>query len=273
MTKVYMLHHSTAKGGILALTILLLGCFSISQAYPQELPPLDIKIVEDAIDNYLDLLNTGARNGYYHNNFGTNWNKGQSSFLIERGQPADAYHRERLFDNTDDTCWVEGVDGFGRGEYVMYVVEPNSWYSRYHNDPDGKLTFTIKLKNGFGRNRRLFEINNRLKNVEITVYDVALGWDGEMRNGPVTGRTIRDFLGPPTICAQANITLEDRMDEQVFEITGRPRYEEVNGRHRGVLFLVAVIRIVDVYKGTQYDDTCLNELEITASSSANPFIY
>ena len=63
------------------------------------------------------------------------------------------YGPESLFDNADNTAWVEGVDGQGVGEWI--VVE--------FDGP--RMVKEIEIKNGYMKDPALYQKNSRVKEI------------------------------------------------------------------------------------------------------------
>ncbi len=79
-----------------------------------------------------------------------------SSELTDSG---NAYKVEALFDGNKDTCWAEGVDGIGEGEYIEV------WFTT-------PLYLTqIEFLNGYMKNEDVFKANGRIKKAELRFSD------------------------------------------------------------------------------------------------------
>ncbi|TDX44496.1 NADase-type glycan-binding domain-containing protein [Orenia marismortui] len=80
-----------------------------------------------------------------------------SSYLISKGQPKLAYHPINLIDEDPKTAWIEGVEGDGIGEYLTF-------YFLRAIDIEG-----MKILNGYAKSNKLFEVNNRIKALELII--------------------------------------------------------------------------------------------------------
>lgn len=71
----------------------------------------------------------------------------------------NTYSAEAVFDGNKDTCWAEGVDGNGEGEYIeIYFGKP--------------VYFTnIGLLNGYMKNENVFNNNGKIKRIELSYSD------------------------------------------------------------------------------------------------------
>jgi hypothetical protein len=65
------------------------------------------------------------------------------------------YGPESLFDNLDNTAWVEGVDGQGIGEWI--VVEFDGL----------RLVKDIKIRNGYNKDAVLYQKNSRVREIKV----------------------------------------------------------------------------------------------------------
>lgn len=136
-----------------------------------------------------------------------------SSRLSEAGLPFDTYSIKNVLDSDPGSSWSEGVDGPGIGEFIEFTWE---------EEEDIQI---LTLINGYAVGN-LYKMNNRVKQMEVTVWDD-------------NGRT-----------AQTLINLQDDRngEYQVFRI------EEKCIKIR--------FTIKDVYKGTHFDDTCIAEIRV-----------
>lgn len=80
-----------------------------------------------------------------------------SSYLVDSNRPKLAYHPINLFDEDNNTAWFEGVGGDGIHEWVEFTFLRSI-------DIQG-----IEIVNGYGKSRRLFEANNRIKTLLIII--------------------------------------------------------------------------------------------------------
>ncbi|MBN1602695.1 MAG: hypothetical protein JW915_13890 [Chitinispirillaceae bacterium] len=128
----------------------------------------------------------------------------------------DVYKPYNIHDTDSTTAWVEGVAGDGVGEWIE--IE----FSR---------SFDIKafeIANGYGKSKKIYEANNRVKDLGIVFYTTG---------GPLESR----------------ITLGD----ESFKKSDHVVTETFSGCN-GVLRIR--FTILSVYKGKKYDDTCISEI-------------
>jgi VWFA-related protein len=132
-----------------------------------------------------------------------------SSQLIENNRPSDAYQPGHLADGKDSTCWAEGVDGPGIGEWVQFGFDVP------------KTLKAMKIIAGYTKTPNVYRANNRVKKLKLVFSD------GESQT----------------------VDLADQYGFQRILID----------RERPTRFIRLVI--MDVYKGSSYDDTCISEVE------------
>jgi VWFA-related protein len=132
-----------------------------------------------------------------------------SSQLIEHNRPSDAYQAGHLADGKDSTCWAEGVDGPGIGEWVQFGFDAP------------KTLKALKIIAGYTKTPNVYGANNRVKTLKLVFSD------GESQT----------------------VDLADQYGFQRILID----------RERPTRFVKLVI--MDVYKGSSYDDTCVSEVE------------
>jgi hypothetical protein len=193
-----------------------------------------------------------AINDYYYRDNRSHWKKGRSSVLIEEGKAEDTYELSKLNDNDLSTAWVEGVKGAGIGEYVLqqiYVLNENmGWLEEFDYGNNKRVKVILKINDGFCKNEILFKKNNRVKNARITIYDAPL----------VVGQNNTYVEAEPILLKNVVIALTDSMNEQSFEFVIELR----NDYKLDQPAVILKFTILDVYKGTSYDDTCISEMHV-----------
>jgi hypothetical protein len=139
-----------------------------------------------------------------------------SSILTGRNTGKE-YDSTLTLDGDLTTCWQEGTDDDGIGERVSYR------FNELHP------LVNIKIWNGKLDNKKKYEENNRIKELEIICYKA--------------GTKVYD----------TTMTLKDEYDEKGSTLT-------LNG-DIAIDTDHVVIKIISVYKGSKYSDTCLSEIE------------
>ena len=196
------------------------------------------------IVNYEDF----TRNYFLAKEKNQEWLYGRSSSLIDNYKDKGFYERSKLCDGDLNTVWVEGVRGDGIGEYIFLpIFDEDGAFFDYCADKNIKIT--LKINNGYCSSKDLFYANNRVKQAKITIYTIPVSFN---QAGDVSA--VHD-------CIEENseaIYLEDKTDLQNF-------FFEICLFNRAVYhipFVVMKFEILDVYKGTKYDDTCISEMNV-----------
>ncbi len=165
------------------------------------------------------------------------------------------YGMHTLFDGDTYTGWSEGVDGSGTGETLWLRV------------PEG--ADTLAVVNGFARSLALFQKNNRVKELELSLYYAILPEAMVTELGPVY------CISPAS--DTIDITLKDSPELEVYSLhfnwsgisggygkatEAYPAYAEEEGlppkiQHKDYLLKM---EIKSVYPGSAWNDTCLTEL-------------
>ncbi len=130
------------------------------------------------------------------------------------------YDGSNAHDNSYKTAWVEGVKGYGIGEYLTYTFAGNS----------PRVTDVIVV-NGYVKSAKAWKNNSRVKTLKMYI-------DGK---------------------PYALLELKDIMGEQSFHfppIGNDPNQEQ----EEDVPDRTLKFEIVDVYKGDKYDDTAISEI-------------
>lgn len=179
-----------------------------------------------------------------------------------------------LFDDNPTTAWAEGSEGSGEGEYLLFSLP-------------GELPEQLFLANGYQKSVVLFAKNNRIKELEISL------WQGAMIPGDVTEVSSRFYLRP--LSDSIALTLADEMGYQSLSLpfdntefqtrfdaginsfmqTFAEELQARNGDPEIRWFLK--MKIKSVYPGNQWDDTCLSGISFAeenkpAQGNAEPKI-
>ncbi|GAA4275965.1 NADase-type glycan-binding domain-containing protein [Aquimarina mytili] len=143
-----------------------------------------------------------------------------SSRLSSQGNIS--YEPKNLKDFSFKTAWVEGVSGYGIGEYIKFTFNPEH----------PRLTKII-LVNGYVKSKKAWEDNSRAKKIKMYVNHIPY----------------------------AIVNLKDVYAEQYFEVdpighSDRKNSEELKQKDKFTI----KFEILDVYKGNKYDDTAITEI-------------
>lgn len=202
----------------------------------------DYDFVKKAIEQYWSTLP-----------YGTNWTLSRSSALKESSESLDFYERDKTFDGNIETAWVEGVDGNGNNEYIMTNVfkRYKKWYVNfdYQEVIEKKgINIFLSVNNGYCKNENLFLKNNRVKRAKIVFYDTPIA----------VGQDSTNIDDNPMIIYEEEIELRDIMDEQKFSFIINTRDDNLFSSP----FIMIQLIILDVYPGTQYDNTAISEIKV-----------
>ena len=120
------------------------------------------------------------------------------------------YSAENLIDNDPSTCWAEGVDGAGEGEQItLECSEPTEMSG-------------LIINNGYCKNEKLYNYNNRLKDITI-IFDDGSKIETRLRDGYENRSIFVDF-----------------------------------GENKTTRTITIVIN--SVYYGKDYNDTCVSDI-------------
>ena len=174
------------------------------------------------------------------------------------------YSPKNLFDNDPATSWVEGENGPGTGSYVFAGMGRD--YKK-----------CIGIYNGYQASDSLFKKNNRVRKLEVSLY-AGFTWGGMAGQFGFEADTER-------ISDPFTVVLEDRMGEQKIELPFDPvlseeilmkKLDEYTAAHSKELensggvegvesFFFLKLKIVSVYKGSKWDDTCIAGIDFYTS--------
>ena len=148
----------------------------------------------------------------------------------------DKYAAKNMVDGNPSTAWVEGKKGGGINEYIKFYCPPEEsdmvdLYSAYKIKGLGII-------NGYAKSENVFYKNNRVKKIRI-----------EYKNDIFREENPYDMKKQGSF----EFILEDKMEMQYLEFTGPIYMSEMK------------ITILEVYKGSKWNDTCISELQTIPS--------
>lgn len=176
------------------------------------------------------------------------------------------YGGYNLFDHDPATAWVDGVDGDGIGEtFTIGIGE--------------ELKENIYVLNGYQKSRDLFAQNNRIKTLRLSLY-VGFMIPGDVTEifayvyavpfGEPKAISLEDHFGIQSFSLPFDEAgAEDLKDKllPVFREDFKTRIEEIQNvagpdemKIKVQYFLKC--EILEVYKGSKYDDTCISDIWI-----------
>ena len=179
-----------------------------------------------------------------------------------------AYGGHNLFDKDNSTAWVEGVQGSGINEYVILGI-------------GSEFPEQMVLLNGYQKNKDLFSKNNRVKTIRISLFT------GFMI--PMDMTEIGVYYRIRQFDTSMAIELEDRYGSQQIPLPWeRDNVDQVMVENRNFFLkdfekelaearedcpscptdpkfrFFLKIEILDIYKGSQWDDTCISDIWFTS---------
>jgi len=132
------------------------------------------------------------------------------------------YRANNIHDLNYKTAWVEGVKGYGIGEWIMYHFPPQT----------PRITELIVV-NGYAKSEQTWKDNSRVKKLKMSI------------NGK-----------PFAILALANSRQEQHFKIEPVGNADRKDLEKLQKQP----WWTIKFEIMDVYKGDKYDDTAITEI-------------
>ncbi len=138
------------------------------------------------------------------------------------------YSIKNIIDERPETAWVEGKKDSGINEFITINMSDYIESDRIEDDyiPGMYKIQKIGIINGYAKDEKTYKENNRVKRLRL-----------EFKNGLTESK----FL---------IYKLKDMMDMQYIEFNKLILLDEIE------------ITILDVYKGSKWDDTCISEIKI-----------
>lgn len=226
--------------------------------------------VKDLLSNktnqVADILFTGTYASYAYKQFPVEWvyvNKNfdnskyrscslvndETEYEVNESSMKDGYYADSIFDGNIQTAWVEDEESYsndesqsnnnndiqysgeGLGEWVkIFKREKINLKSVYQQKQFGyikPMTLSgVRIINGYAKSKDIYAMNNRIKKVEIILSDGT------------------NFI----------YTLEDdTLNFQTLDFG-----KEITTRY-------ITIKILEVYKGSKFNDTCISEVELIST--------
>lgn len=167
-------------------------------------------------ENYWDVLKPGCS---WYCSGGEDTISASSSLS---SQNKVTYQAKNIHDLNYKTAWVEGVKGYGVGEWLVYHFPPQT----------PRITELI-IVNGYVKSEQAWKDNSRVKKLKMSINDKPF----------------------------AILTLADSRQEQHFKVepignADRKDFEKLQKQP----WWNIKFEIMDVYKGDKYDDTAITEI-------------
>ncbi|MCK5852703.1 hypothetical protein KAH27_06690 [bacterium] len=173
------------------------------------------------------------------------------------------YSANNLFDGDQSTCWAEGVKGSGIGEKLFMVIPENI---------NG-----LKFVNGLAKNAAIFKKNNRVKEFKLTIYG-GIYTDEDvtelvtkykcMTFGEKLNFSLQDTPKSQKISISMDWNKLNSFKENVLKEFEKRDNAKTNKSNRYFYFIIE-LEIIDVYKGSKWDDTCISEIEFLGSPKSD----
>lgn len=172
--------------------------------------------VDETMESYWDIIGGGC--SWYCG--GGPKEVSASSYLKSQGE--NNYEPKNAHDLNYKNVWVEGVDGYGIGEYLLYTFGGAS--PRINE---------IIVVNGYVKSKTAWENNSRVKKLKMYIDDK-----------PYAVLSLKDIRGSQSFKVKP-IGINDRKDWDVLKT--KPDW-------------TLKFEILDVYKGLKYDDVVISEI-------------
>jgi hypothetical protein len=171
----------------------------------------------DGVENYYDILGPGC-SWYCGGGMDT---QTASSELKSQGQ--NNYSASNAHDLNYKTVWVEGVSGYGIGEYLVY-----------HFQPENPRITKIMIVNGYVKSDKAWKENARVKKLKMYIDEKPF----------------------------AILNLADNKNTQIFSFDIPFGYGDRQDMEKLKAMAPWTMRfeIMDVYKGDKYADTAITEI-------------
>lgn len=168
------------------------------------------------------------------------------------------YGISNLFDNDIKTCWVEGVASDGSGSMDDKIdVCCDQWrvlpfdscaemfIVNFPFPPRDIRISKIRIYNGYGKSEAFWKANNRIKRFGLDIY----GYNGEIIHNDYTDNYSYKFQVMLKDTGWNEIIFKDYLkDRDNISYISRMRFY-----------------ILETYRGTKYNDTCISEIEFCYS--------
>ncbi len=143
-----------------------------------------------------------------------------SSYLKSQG--TNTYEPANIHDLSYQTAWVEGVAGYGIGEYISYELPPEN----------PRIT-EIRIVNGYVKSPNAYHSNSRVRKLKMYLNDQPY----------------------------AILNLKDEVSEQVFKVNPIGHGERSDYSQLKLKSPIKLrFEILEVYKGSKYDDVAISEI-------------
>jgi len=190
-----------------------------NQADYENLSTTDKEIYENCseeYENYWDIIGVGCS---WYCGGGQDTLSASSELKTFKGI---TYSAKNIHDLSYKSAWIEGVPGYGIGEYITYHIPPQN----------PRITEVIVV-NGYVKSEKSWKDNSRVKKLKMYIDDKPV----------------------------AILNLKDTREEQHFKFdplgySDRENWEELQTKP----WWTIKFEILEVYEGDKYDDTAISEI-------------
>lgn len=153
------------------------------------------------------------------------------------------YGSTNLSDSDPATCWAEGSENNGVGDFIWMTIPKN--------------TLTIRIRNGYQKNKTIYYSNNRPKKIELELYACyePSAYVTESHNGFFISESLDSTI----------VVLEDKFGYQDVKLN--LDWEKINSQlSRAKIFdedrFIIKIKIIDIYEGNKWNDACISDINV-----------
>lgn len=174
-----------------------------------------------------------------------------------------------VLDKDPTTAWVEGVSGYGIGESIIIGI----------ND---RLPDIISLRNGYQKSESIYRSNSRPKSIKLSLY-LGFFLEGDVTEtesvynaiilNVTTINMIEDSLMVKEIPIEKPLYTEEEYKKKFKELY-KDKINEISkwcpecAENPELLYLLK-LEILDIHKGTKWDDTCISDIEFLNKKDSN----
>jgi hypothetical protein len=181
------------------------------------------------------------------------------------------YGGHNIFDKDGSTAWVEGEDGAGVGEHILFTTGKS-------------IPEQMVILNGYQKNQEIFAKNNRVKTIKISMFagfmipmDVTeIGQYFYLKQFPVEEVIeLTDTYGPQKIAmpfTRVDLLEFAKFNQMDFIEDFADKLEQLREDcpscpTEPVTQFFLKLEIMDVYKGSKWDDTCISDIWFTTEEA------
>ena len=177
------------------------------------------------------------------------------------------YGMHRVFDGNLKTCWAEGAADAG-ADTTLYLAVPAA-------------TPSLSIANGYQKSLSLYQANNRVKTARLSLF-VGVNREGEASELFTVYHT-KKFPAEKTVSLQDTFGFQkiplpfDWPRVQAFKERALVQFKSGHSlAYKSSLKLdwqyILQIKLVDVFSGSKYSDTCISEIMFDTAPRQYPVV-